>query len=332
MLTLVLGGGNALGAYHGGVMEALEGEGVWPDWVAGSSIGGIMGALIAGNRPERRVAAAREFWRRGALEDRGTSWVPDRLRKPMHLTAALQARVAGRPQLYHLRLAELLGGDGNPGLYDRGPMRRTLAELIDFDLLNRGPVRLSLMTVDVETGAEAPFDTARDRLTMDHLMATSALIPDFAAVEIGGRALVDGGFAANVPADLVLSELAAEPLACFTCDLYPIAAPRPARLTDAAERQSDFMFGCQTPRTLRAMRQLWEAREGQPGAVYCLSYDYEEGEVAMKSYDFARSSLDRRWRRGREHMEAALRCWREHPPGGRGLCIHSPVVKQPEPV
>lgn len=331
MLGLVLGGGNALGAYHGGVIEALDASGTWPDWIAGSSIGGIMGALIAGNPPERRLAAAREFWRRGALEDGAASWVPDALRKPIHLTAAVQARIAGRPALYHLRLSELLGGDGNPGLYGREPMQRTLAELIDFDLLNSGPIRLSLMAVDAETGAESPFDSARDRLTMDHLMATSALIPDFPAVEIGGRPYLDGGFAANTPADLILAEPHTEPLACFTVDPYPIAAPRPRRLTDAVERQNDLIFTCQTPRTLRAMRRLWEARQGPPGAVYSIYYVYEEGEVTMKSYDFARSSLDRRWRRGRAHMHAALACWRSLPPEDPGLRLHSPGMPSPMP-
>ena len=33
-----------------------------PDWIAGISIGAINAALIAGNRPEHRVARLREFW------------------------------------------------------------------------------------------------------------------------------------------------------------------------------------------------------------------------------------------------------------------------------
>src|SRR3954454_6625523 len=108
MLALVMGGGNALGAYHGGVVEALAASGIWPDWVAGSSIGGLTGALLAGNAPDRRLAAVREVWGRSALVDGPTAWVPDFLRKPVHLSAALQARIMGRPQMFHLRLSELL--------------------------------------------------------------------------------------------------------------------------------------------------------------------------------------------------------------------------------
>lgn len=109
MLALVLGGGNAVGAYHGGVVSALETAGVQPDWVAGSSIGAIMGALIAGNSPGRRTAAVREFWRRGEQSDGPASWVPEAWRKAMHMTAALQARTMGRPALYHLRMSQLMG-------------------------------------------------------------------------------------------------------------------------------------------------------------------------------------------------------------------------------
>ncbi len=323
MRALVLGGGNALGAYHGGVVEAVAAAGAWPDWVAGSSIGGIVGALMAGNPPERRLDVVREFWRRAALADSDASWVPETLRKAVHLGAALQARIIGRPRLFHLRLSELMGGDGDPSLYDRAPMQRVLAELIDFGRLNGGEIRLSVLAVDAETGEEVTFDTARQTLTIDHLMATSALIPDFRAVEVDGRAFADGGLAANTPVDLVLAEQPGEPLACFAADPFPITAPRPRRLADAAERQSDLVFACQTARTLRAMRQLWEARHGPPGAVYLMHYAYQEGEVAMKSYDFSQSSLDRRWSKGRGDMERALQLWRVRPPEGPGLAIYN---------
>ena len=260
--------------------------------------------------------------------------MPEKLRKPFHLTAALGARVAGRPLLFNLRLGELIGGDGNPGLYDAGPMRRMLLELVDFDRSNDGSVRFATTAVDVETGEQVAFDTERERIDVDHIMASAALIPDFPAVAIGGRLLVDGGLASNTPAELVLAEPQREPLACFTVDLFPLAAPRPGRLADAAERQSDLIFACQTVRTLAAMRRLWDARnDGSAGAVYCLNYGYQVGEVAMKSYDFARTSLDRRWAEGKRDMVAALDTWRTAPPASPGLHVHRrAAAPTPEPV
>ena len=62
--VLVLQGGGALGAYQAGVYEGLATAGFAPNWVAGTSIGAINAALIAGNPPERRVTRLKEFWER----------------------------------------------------------------------------------------------------------------------------------------------------------------------------------------------------------------------------------------------------------------------------
>jgi len=61
-IALVLQGGGALGAYQGGVYQALAEANLHPDWVSGISIGAINSALIAGNPPEKRVERLREFW------------------------------------------------------------------------------------------------------------------------------------------------------------------------------------------------------------------------------------------------------------------------------
>lgn len=61
-VALVLQGGGALGAYQGGVYEALAEADIHPDWIAGISIGAINGAIIAGNAPKDRVDRLREFW------------------------------------------------------------------------------------------------------------------------------------------------------------------------------------------------------------------------------------------------------------------------------
>jgi len=61
-VALVLQGGGALGAYQAGAYEALHEAGLEPDWVAGVSIGGINGAIIAGNPPKRRLEQLRAFW------------------------------------------------------------------------------------------------------------------------------------------------------------------------------------------------------------------------------------------------------------------------------
>src|SRR5258708_36955544 len=61
-IALLLQGGGALGSYQAGIYEALAETDLHPDWVAGISIGAINSAIIAGNRPEERVAKLRAFW------------------------------------------------------------------------------------------------------------------------------------------------------------------------------------------------------------------------------------------------------------------------------
>jgi len=61
-IVLLLQGGGALGAYQGGVYQALAEADLYPDWVAGISIGSINAAIIAGNPPNQRVEKLRKFW------------------------------------------------------------------------------------------------------------------------------------------------------------------------------------------------------------------------------------------------------------------------------
>ena len=61
-IALVLSGGGALGAYQAGVYAALENRGVRPNWIAGTAIGAINGAIIAGNLPHERIFRLRQFW------------------------------------------------------------------------------------------------------------------------------------------------------------------------------------------------------------------------------------------------------------------------------
>src|SRR6201997_357605 len=61
---MVLSGGGALGAYQAGAYAALERNGVRPNWIAGTAIGAVNAAIIAGNLPHERAVRLRDFWRK----------------------------------------------------------------------------------------------------------------------------------------------------------------------------------------------------------------------------------------------------------------------------
>ena len=76
-IALLLQGGGALGAYQAGVYQALSEARIYPDWIAGISVGAINSALIAGNPPEARLEKLRAFWERVStpLSWPGTGWL-----------------------------------------------------------------------------------------------------------------------------------------------------------------------------------------------------------------------------------------------------------------
>lgn len=63
LIAIILQGGGALGAYQAGVFEKLSANAIVPDWIIGTSIGAINGAIIAGNEQEHRVEKLASFWR-----------------------------------------------------------------------------------------------------------------------------------------------------------------------------------------------------------------------------------------------------------------------------
>jgi NTE family protein len=127
-----------------------------PDWIAGVSIGAINAALIAGNVPERRVARLQEFWERVSSQ---TSHVPptmfDAIRPMLNRASAASAMTFGIPGFFTPRFPPpFLSPDGSMAAlsyYDAQPLNATLEELVDFDLINKGLVRLSLGALGVQS-------------------------------------------------------------------------------------------------------------------------------------------------------------------------------------
>ena len=78
-------------------------------------------------------------------------------------------------------------------------MRGTLNDLVDFDLVNSGDVRLSLGAVNACTGEAVYFDNSSHTITASHVMASGALPPAFPPVEIDGEWYWDGGIMSNTP-------------------------------------------------------------------------------------------------------------------------------------
>ncbi|MBP2312251.1 patatin-like phospholipase family protein [Azospirillum soli] len=338
-LSLILSGGNALGAYQAGAYAVLHERGYRPAWISGASVGAVNAAIIAGNPPDRRVAQLRRFWEEASHRAADWSSPPFGVARRFHTQlSALQSRLFGSPGVFRLRFpgafSALPGMPDDASLYDLGPLRARLEGVIDFAFLATSPTRLTVTAVDLETGGEVRFDTRRDRLRPEHLIASCGFLPDFPPVEVDGRLLCDGGMSANLPLSAVMEEVMEEAggdRLCIAVDLFSRFSPRPRTVAQAAERQLSLLLANQTRKTidtlqeLYALRQRLRALEGKagPGATTLLHLSHRPAphEMPLKSFDYSGSTLAERWKAGESDMAAALDRLAAHRPPGDGLSV-----------
>lgn len=301
-IALVLAGGNALGAYQGGVYQMLHENGIEPHWIVGTSAGAINGALIAGNPVKNRIPQLLKFWRPERDADWPMWWdaIPETWRRTNEVVSTM---LAGRSGLFGPIGSSMgHGSAATPAMYDTAPLSTSLTQLVDFDRLNDGAVRYAAVTVDLDSGDEVVFDTADGRVAPDHVRASAAMPPNFPAVAIGGHLYVDGGLSANLPIDPVLTPTEGPPVLCIAVDLLPLAAPRPGTLGEVVGRTQDLIFGCQSRRSIARWRDVYavsEEHRRRSVTLVRLAYADQCEEVAGKAMDFSPASVRTRWDAGR---------------------------------
>ncbi|WP_210528735.1 patatin-like phospholipase family protein [Rubellimicrobium arenae] len=314
-MALVLGGGNALGAYHMGVCEALLAR-TEPDWVVGCSIGAVTAAILLGNPPEVRLSRLREFWTETRQGDGPwMAFMPGPVRARWSNGFGLNALLAGRPGLSQPRFPGLLSilpfMPPDLSLQDHRPLGATLDRLVDWDLLGDSPVRFSLLAIDLERGEEVWWDNRRDRITARHVLAATALPPLFPPVELDGRLLWDGGLGNNLPIDRVLSGDLDGPWLVVASDLYAPGGDRPRSLDGTITRAQDLGFSLQARTrigTLSRERELARrADAGAPPTILAhLVHRPPAHQRALKTLDYSGTTLGERAGQGRADMESML--------------------------
>lgn len=336
-IVLVLQGGGALGAYQAGVFEEIAKLPHEPHWVAGVSIGAINAALIVGNPPKRRVERMREFWQlvSSKSDPIGPWW--DGLRSAFHQFNAFVAASAGVPGFYEPRFPPpLLQPDNTPAalsFYDTAPLRKTLEQLVDFDLINSRKVRLSVGAVNVITGNSVYFDNAHQTIGPEHIMASGALPPAFAPVMIDGEPYWDGGMVSNTPLQYVLDKRVASKILIAQVDLFSARGQMPANLAGVLSRQKDIMYSSRTrfntdqmAEKLRNRKTILELIGKLPAKqrshpdiqalahanrsahidIVHLIYRQSPFELESKDYEFSRATVNEHWMAGQRDMQRTI--------------------------
>jgi NTE family protein len=261
-IDLALQGGGSHGAFTWGVLDRLLEE----DWlevegISGTSAGAMNAAVFACGMAQGGRAAARAaleaFWRRvsraatfspfqRSLLDRLTGkWTLDT--SPGFLAMDLMARLIS---------PYAIGGAGNP-------LRDILGEVIDFEALASGPVKLFITATNVRTGRGRVF--RRHEVTADVLLASACLPTMFQAIEIDGEPYWDGGFSGNPTLTPLVRECESQDT--FLVQINPAERPEtPRTAREIASRMNEVSFNAVLLKELRMialLRQVADAGGGE---------------------------------------------------------------------
>jgi NTE family protein len=262
-VVLVLQGGGALGAYQAGVYQALHEAGVEPDWIVGTSIGAINASLIAGNEPAQRLNALRDFWCRVECH-RPWSHLPAWTGVPdaMSYWATLLGGVSGffRPNPAAFYGAHVPLGVDHAGFYSTAPLRETLAELVDFALINRGQPRLTVGAAHVRSSMMRYFDSREQPISVDHILASGALPPAFPAVRIDGELYWDGGILSNTPTEVIFDDNPRRSSLIFAVHVWNPNGPEPGTIWDVLHRQKDIQYSSRIAGHIARLKQAHKLR------------------------------------------------------------------------
>lgn len=329
--TLILQGGGALGAFECGVVRALEEEKIFPDIVAGVSIGAFNGAIVAAN-PRNAAPALEAFWDELAIATPKMALLPAPFLWGEKAAIAINILAFGVPNFFKPRwMPPYKDLNGSPlnwtSFYDPAPMKALIAKYVDFAALKASPVRLLISAVNVTTAELEVFDSYVDDLTPDHLLASGSLPPGFPWTFIDGKPYWDGGIVSNSPLDLVSDRCGPGAKRVFIVDLFVGQRALPSNMMEVLARRDEIVYSERIRSDLRhrelvtAYRALVDDILGRlepnevekikqrPGYIqlmgdgastniFRLVRPVQEGEQASRDYDFSETAITSHKREG----------------------------------
>jgi NTE family protein len=200
-VAVVLSGGGSKGSAHVGMLRALEENGIPIDYIAGTSMGAIVGSLYAaGNSPDQieKIITSEEFlsWAKGEIQEKyiyyfkkdapDASWINFKFNYDSILSYKLPTNIISPYQIdfgfmYFLAAASIACGSNFDSLYL--PFR-----CVASDIAEKKAVSFShgYLPEAVRASMTYPFY--------------------FRPIKIDNRLLFDGGMYNNFPADIALKD------------------------------------------------------------------------------------------------------------------------------
>lgn len=190
-IGLVLSGGGAKGFAHIGVIKVLENAGVKIDYIGGTSVGSVIGALYASGY---NAAQLDSIFRDTDFNNLITDYIP---------RSSKNFYAKRNDELYAFSLPVNNFKVGIPlslskGMYNYNLLNRLFKNVRDVHDFNKLPIPFLCIATDIETGQQIVLDKG---YLAKALLASSAFPSIFSPVELDGKLLVDGGVSNNFPVD-----------------------------------------------------------------------------------------------------------------------------------
>lgn len=297
---LVLGGGGARGAAHIGVLKVIERERIPIDCIAGTSMGGIVGALYASGYTATEIESILG----------GIDWSRTLRDQPPRALASMPRK---RDEMQYLLVGEIgLGKDGKlrmPTGAVQGQqlellLRRLFLPVSAVESFDELPIPFRTIATDIGTGEGVVFDRGDLALAARSTMSVPGV---FAPVDYDERLLVDGGVVENVPISLARSMGADRMIAI---DVGAGLLPK-EKLTSSLAITLQTLSALMVRRTEEQLGTLGESDiliKPELGDIGSASFDRAMESVPM-GQAAAEAMLDRL--RGLSVSEAEYAAWRE---------------------
>jgi NTE family protein len=190
-IGLVLSGGGAKGFAHIGVLKVLEKAGVKIDYIAGTSMGAVVGGLYASGYSATQIDSI--FY--------NTDF--DQLLQDYIPRSSKSFYEKRNDQMYAISLPFNKLKIGIPIAYSKGMYNYSLLSKLTHKVRNvrdfsKLPIPFLCVATDIEKGEPVILDHG---YLAQAMLASSAFPSLFSPVEIDGRLLIDGGVVNNYPVE-----------------------------------------------------------------------------------------------------------------------------------
>jgi NTE family protein len=284
--VLILQGGGSLGAFGCGVFKALASNNIKIDIVAGTSIGGVNAAIIAGGKQEEHPEKVLEqYWlelAEGSTSSYGESLIPqyaplaedtkklNRISQAKSTMSFYGSALHGNKKVFIPRWKpeycftdpQYFAPNDWTYLYDHAPLVKTAEKYIDYNKLqpNGNPnARLIITAVNVLTAEPLIFDSAKQEITVKHLLAATGYPTYyFPWIEVQeGIYAWDGSLLSNTPLREVIDASPAKDKRIFLVENYPKNIGRlPSNLQEVQHRARDIMFSDKTVHNVQMSKTI----------------------------------------------------------------------------